>query len=75
MITAGQPGASARATAQAYPNPAADAGCLVLLEAWALPLEAQLPAAAGGTFNLGVHDLNMPRSALQASIYSLKSPG
>ena len=44
MITAGQPGASARATAQAYPNPAADAGCLVLPEAWALPLEAQLPA-------------------------------
>ena len=51
-------------TAQAYPNPADDAVCLVLPEAWALPLEAQLPAAAGRTFNPGVHDLNMPRGSL-----------
>ena len=74
MITVGQPGASGLVTAQAYPNPADDVVCLVLPEAWALPLEAQLPAAAGRTFNPGVYDLNMPRGALQASVYSLKSP-
>ncbi|SFQ24919.1 alpha/beta hydrolase [Hymenobacter arizonensis] len=79
VITSATPSAAqAGPAAQAYPIPADDAIRLVLPQAWALPVEAQLLDVTGRvvrTINPQARDVEVLRGALRAGIYSLRFPG